>query len=347
MCQIHFIQKANKAIITPIDIDQMHQLLLLGATNNKDAWGVTDGVHTVKKAQKYSNDFKKLLSSVALPDTHVLVGHNRYATTENVENQDAHPFDTKNYIIMHNGIIQNANELTTEKLRVDSQIISVLLEQAHTKNPKIKPEVAIKNMLSQLEGSFSVMILHKKTEMVYYAKHNAEFYFRLLQTFGENEERILIGSTKDTNLNYIYQELSTEYIGAMQSRKYIVMAEATPAEDTIYKINDAMLSFVDSFECIPNRPIFAPPKRKVGVSKIKVLRRCLESTLLRFFNEQVITQCLAIGDKETKEPLYRIVGTPELKLALKKSGFNTERLSRHDLEVMLDTYSTTSMKGYQ
>lgn len=96
---------------------------------------------------------------------HVGIGHTRWATHGAPTTTNAHPHMTDKVAIVHNGIIENFKSLrerlekegarfeTETDTEVIVHLISLELENG------VKPDVAVKSVLSQLEGAFAIAII--------------------------------------------------------------------------------------------------------------------------------------------------------------------------------------------
>lgn len=84
----------------------------------------------------------------------------------------SHPFESKNWIVAHNGVLTNHKELLPDHLGdVDSSYIPSLLERET--NREI---TAIKNTFSILEGTFSCWIINKMTCNIYLVKQGSTLF---------------------------------------------------------------------------------------------------------------------------------------------------------------------------
>ena len=96
------------------------------------------------------------------------IGHTRWATHGKPSDTNAHPHlsQTGLFAVVHNGIIENAQELRDKlqkdgfvfKSETDTEVICHLLEQNYFKNSL----TALTKTLSQLQGSFALGIICKE-----------------------------------------------------------------------------------------------------------------------------------------------------------------------------------------
>lgn len=95
------------------------------------------------------------------------IAHTRWATHGKVNTLNAHPHKSgENWAIVHNGIIENYQEFSSEELEseTDSEVISLLLEKQG------KGLESVLCTARKLEGSFAVLALEKSGEI--YAMKN-------------------------------------------------------------------------------------------------------------------------------------------------------------------------------
>lgn len=101
--------------------------------------------------------------------------HSRGPTVETLkfEWDDNHPFSYGRYIVAHNGIIENANQLYGGDIGVDSRVVPYLLDKEYRdkKTPNIIGEV-----ISKLEGTFGLWIYDTNTKDLYIARHDITLF---------------------------------------------------------------------------------------------------------------------------------------------------------------------------
>jgi len=114
----------------------------------------------------------------------IVIGHTRWATHGKPSEENAHPHLSADgqFAMVHNGIIENYEELKkrfefTLKSQTDTEVfVNLFVKQ--------KGEVLqrISNVCKQVKGSYAVAILHKKENKIFFAKRNSPLYVAI----GEN-----------------------------------------------------------------------------------------------------------------------------------------------------------------
>jgi glucosamine--fructose-6-phosphate aminotransferase (isomerizing) len=100
----------------------------------------------------------------------ITIGHNRWAThgEKTVENAHPHQSPNGNIFLVHNGIIENYRKIKnvlqskTFTSQTDTEVICHLLERTEEKNPELPFSSIIRKAINQLEGTFALIIYHKK-----------------------------------------------------------------------------------------------------------------------------------------------------------------------------------------
>lgn len=131
-----------------------------------DSWGFAsynNGEIKIKKEvgqiPNYSTDFI----------SHLSIGHTRWATHGKVNSNNAHPHTSldKKVVAVHNGIIENVNEIKNkfnlkQQTDTDSEIIPLLVN--HFINEGFSFYKATKKTCLELKGSFAVALINKQSE---------------------------------------------------------------------------------------------------------------------------------------------------------------------------------------
>ena len=99
-------------------------------------------------------------------DGNIGIGHVRWATHGIPNEANAHPHSTDIVSVVHNGIIENSDELKKQlelkglsfKSQTDTEVITLLITEALK---KYQPLEAVYNTIKQLKGSFALGIIFK------------------------------------------------------------------------------------------------------------------------------------------------------------------------------------------
>ena len=254
MCEIQFVMSHN---INNTEITNFLEMLESGSYANQDATGLfTDnGTKWKFRAALYNIKEKK---SLKLPEdisancTKFLVGHNRLATTGSEKlNKNNHPFETRNFMLVHNGIIGNHDLLKRQyklkyKEETDSAIVPRLLELYLVKYKDIVQ--TIKEVAEVLSGSYSILLYYKPTNRLFYFK-NSGTSFSFMKTINKHGKIALYGSTKDENLLNCYEWTDD---GMFQMDTLRKRAFATPESGKVYELIQKDLSLNEVGTFIPS-----------------------------------------------------------------------------------------------
>jgi len=125
------------------------------------------------------------------------IGHTRWATHGKPTELNAHPHLGQNSYVVHNGIIENYQELKTRLQnegitflsQTDTEVIVHLFEH-HLKNSANAFE-AFSKTLSELEGAYAILLVNaSEPETIFFAKHGSPMII------GRNKEgEVLFGSS--------------------------------------------------------------------------------------------------------------------------------------------------------
>lgn len=236
MCEIQFIKRVGKPL-TLNDKQEFSKLMSLGDLKNKDAFGIFTKGYLFKRGISYNKKigissiwqevFRPIKSSWA-------IGHNRMKTQGDAkDNLNNHPFETKNFVVVHNGVITNDFILKETfdldyKEKTDSAIIPYLLEKRTSDGEDVV--TAIENIVEDLEGSFSVFVYDKNNNKIYYFKNDGtNFYFCLVL---DESGKVLMGSTTKSNFDNSY--ITKQGIFPIKHFRYKCIVEAD--ENVLYEI---------------------------------------------------------------------------------------------------------------
>ena len=173
----------------------------------------TDNINALDKLIK--------LNLVPKEDTYIGIGHNRWATHGMKSDINSHPHlsNNKQFVIIHNGIIENYNELKKKLItkgyifysQTDTEVIVNLIEynylnntDTNTNNNNNNKSIfeAIRETISELRGTYGLLIqsLYKPNKL-YCVRNGSPLLI------GQNEDRVIITSEQsgfcNTMKNYI------------------------------------------------------------------------------------------------------------------------------------------------
>lgn len=262
MCEIQLIKRFDNKNLTLKDIDTFNNFMLLGHSTNSDAYGVFDekGIIIKGNTELKEEDLKVLKGKHKF-----LVGHNRYKTTGcNKIMENNHPFETENFILVHNGVISN-HEYLKEKhnldytIETDSYIAIALLEKFYKESNNLTE--TFKNSLTPLAGSYSLVIYHKLSQRLFYVKNSSpSFTFGLIHT---NNGDLLIGTTDERNIELTFNN-TERGVFEVSSINYTPFK---PKSEVIYELKDDKISIFLEYDGKPEHKPISFPKQVINENK--------------------------------------------------------------------------------
>lgn len=129
-------------------------------------------------------------------ESHIGIGHTRWATHGKVTQGNSHPHYSMNerFILVHNGIIENARELKETRLtdynfrtETDSEVVAFLIEHYFEKYGDVND--AIRKTMSLIDGSYALVIIDTENcHKLYAAKNKSPLLI------GVSEDGYIVGS---------------------------------------------------------------------------------------------------------------------------------------------------------
>ena len=161
MCGI--IGILGKADAAPLLLEGLERLAYRGY----DSAGVAtlvNGHIDRRRAEGKLKNLRELLVQQPLPGT-IGIGHTRWATHGRPTVNNAHPHATDRVAVVHNGIIENFQELRRElegqgarfATETDTEVVVHLI--THLLNQQLTPQQAVAKALKRLEGAFALAIV--------------------------------------------------------------------------------------------------------------------------------------------------------------------------------------------
>jgi|TARA_R110000787_G_scaffold249395_1_gene354994 glucosamine 6-phosphate synthetase-like amidotransferase/phosphosugar isomerase protein len=180
--------------------------------------------------EKYNIDWNK----TKIPDQkgHLYLGHNQAPTETGRDwnEETSHPFWVGDWIVAHNGVLTNYNELIDEYIPmhdnpVDSSIIPALLDEfEYEHGPCEDVETEVQNILytiEKLKGTFALWIVNIKTMNVYVARQGSTLFYKdanISSIKGKGYKEVLQGIL----YNYSYEGL-TELDGFVYNSPFLTL----------------------------------------------------------------------------------------------------------------------------
>ena len=148
-----------------------------------------DEIEVIKSVGKIVN-LEDKIKSKEIMESHLGIAHTRWATHGKPTEENAHPHTAGKVTLVHNGIIENAEELR-EKLKkegvtfhseTDTEVVAALINKYYEKNPV----EAIDKALKEVKGSYALGILFQGSEDLYAVRKDSPLIIGL----GKNENFI-------------------------------------------------------------------------------------------------------------------------------------------------------------
>ena len=173
MCGIMgYVGKTNAI---PIVINGLKNLEYRGYDSSGIAYLYNNQIKVIKEKGRIS-ELEKLLTN---DESSLCIGHTRWATHGSPNKINAHPHKVGSITIVHNGIIENYNELKIKlikdgykfKSETDTEVVCALIDKIYKKNKdKLKTLDEIKNIL---KGSYAFLIIFEDDKTIYALRHGS------------------------------------------------------------------------------------------------------------------------------------------------------------------------------
>lgn len=173
-----------------------------------------DEIEIIKSVGKIVNLEEKIKDEKLIP-SHLGIAHTRWATHGKPTENNAHPHTAGRVTLVHNGIIENAEELR-EKLKkekvmfyseTDTEVVAALINKYYDNDPV----EAINQALKEVKGSYALGILFQESDDLYAVRKDSP----LIVGLGKDENFIAsdIAAIIDyTNQYYLLEEGEVAHI---------------------------------------------------------------------------------------------------------------------------------------
>lgn len=129
-----------------------------------------DTVQVIKSVGRIS-DLEEKVNNTKIIDTDMGIAHTRWATHGEVNEENAHPHRVGKITLVHNGIIENAEELRNQLMsdgvvfnsNTDTEVIAALMNSYY----KNSMEDAIEKTINDLKGSYALGIICDDSDKLY------------------------------------------------------------------------------------------------------------------------------------------------------------------------------------
>lgn len=161
-------------------------------------------VQIIKSVGKISH-LEDKIQNEKLIDSHIGIAHTRWATHGEPNEVNAHPHQVGKITLVHNGIIENANELKKQlkeegvsfQSDTDTEVVAALINYYYEGDMKS----AIEKAIAELKGSYALAILNQEEDKLYAVRCESP----LLLGIGKDEYFVAsdIGAILDYTRDYI------------------------------------------------------------------------------------------------------------------------------------------------
>jgi len=153
-----------------------------------DSWGIAIKVGDTIESEKHVGKIGE--AETILPNSTIGIGHTRWATHGGVTVENTHPHSDckKQVAVLHNGIVENFQELKDELLKkghifvseTDTEVIAHLIEEYLITEDFV---TSVKQAFNQLKGLNAIVALYTKSAQIIAAKNGSP----LILGVGKNE----------------------------------------------------------------------------------------------------------------------------------------------------------------
>ena len=193
MCQLTFINTSNKDFNK---IFLVNQYLVNTINTHQDGWGVfteDSGVFKTEVEPWLTSNLGVLIKN-KITSSKSIIAHVRLASYTNAKKEvsmrNSHPFETKDFILAHNGMFEG--EIIKEerfKDKIDSEIFAIVLQETYDKFPKMKLPNLLKEAYTEFTGKFALLIYFKPKNRYFIARGKSAKLFKIDIFEGESKKK--------------------------------------------------------------------------------------------------------------------------------------------------------------
>ena len=193
-------------------------------------------IEVIKSVGKIVNLEEKLKNQELIP-SHLGIAHTRWATHGKPSEKNAHPHTVGNVTLVHNGIIENTEELR-EKLKkegvtfnseTDTEVITALINKYYENDPV----EAINKALDEVKGSYALGILFQGSDDLYAVRKDSP----LIVGLGKNENFIASDIAAIIDYTNKYLLLEEREIAHITKNKVTITKDGKTVEKEVQTTN--------------------------------------------------------------------------------------------------------------
>lgn len=261
MCGIggFVLQDKRKNLSKDLQVNALTMLMEL-QSRGEHAWGVYIEKHgekpklycgkpcdnikgeLFKQPESVKSFFAQKDGKIYLDKTHTILMHTRASTHGDPrDNENNHPFNTDDFILAHNGVIRNQEEIYKKfniktNIECDSYAIISLIQHFYDKNGKKDIPKCINEASKYLKGSYACWLYDKQRGEIYLFRKTSP-----LEVYIDEDNSLLAFASEDKQIVNAYND---DNVKATNCK--------TITYETIYKIVDNDIKEVGKLEDVDN-----------------------------------------------------------------------------------------------
>lgn len=283
MCGIiGYIGKNNSL---PIVLNGLKKLEYRGYDSSGMAYLKDKKINIIKKEGKIKN----LESILPNDNSNIAIGHTRWATHGKANTVNAHPHNVGSVTLVHNGIIENYQEIKAfleEKgysfqSETDTEIVAGLIDYYY--NLDKDPVITLNRLKDEVRGSYALVIMFNDIEKLYAVRYKSPLIV------GINDGEYYLASDVPAILDYTkkYFLLDENEICVLDRDGYTVLNNNLVVEKEIKEFNDNISSvYKDGYEHFMLKEIHEQPKVVDNLISLILNRDTID--LLDYKNIQIV-----------------------------------------------------------
>lgn len=213
MCQLTFMHIPSDLKLTKILLST--QFLINSKSVHTDGWGIfQDKVFKSELNASLTSNLGELINFYIKNDKPIIAHVRAASTGTKVKKENSHPFETKSFILAHNGTVNWRKKETEEEWKklceenkdknyedmIDSEIFATWLQKVYDENKDKKFSEVIKMTADYFYGKFAFMIYAKEEDTFYIVRGSSATLFGCQVLKGKTPIGMII-NTEDDDLD--------------------------------------------------------------------------------------------------------------------------------------------------